>query len=271
MTEFTTSADGTRIAYDRDGDGPAVILVGGAMQFRGFDPTTVEMAHQLAAHGFTVINHDRRGRGESAGATEFSLAREIEDLAALIDGAGGTAALYGSSSGGAIALAGCGGRIACHEACPVGSAARRRAGHGWRGIPRRIARTDRRGRRRTRGRVFHGRHATRVAGRVEEEPRLARDGQHGSEPGTRRGGTGLDSIRASCGVVGRDKATNACAPRRGDDPRDAASSGLDRRHVAERAPRDHRRIRPRLGPWRHGSRARCVPEGLSEQRLPNRP
>jgi pimeloyl-ACP methyl ester carboxylesterase len=75
------------------------------MQFRGFDPGTVEMAHQLAASGFTVINHDRRGRGESADATQFTLAREIEDIAALIEAGGGSAALFGSSSGGAIALA----------------------------------------------------------------------------------------------------------------------------------------------------------------------
>jgi pimeloyl-ACP methyl ester carboxylesterase len=105
MTEFVTSADGTRIAFDRDGQGQAVILVGGAMQFRGFDPTTVAMAHQLAARGFTVINYDRPGRGESAEATVFSLAREIEDIAALIEAGGGSAAVYGSSSGGAIALA----------------------------------------------------------------------------------------------------------------------------------------------------------------------
>ena len=105
MTKFVTSADGTRIAYDRDGEGPAVILIGGAVQFRGFDPTTVEMARQLAGADFTVINYDRRGRGESAEAKEFSLAHEIEDIASLLDVAGGKAALYGSSSGGAIALA----------------------------------------------------------------------------------------------------------------------------------------------------------------------
>ena len=65
MTEFVTSADGTRIAFDREGAGPPVILIGGAMQFRGFDPATAEMAHLLAGHGFTVVNYDRRGRGES--------------------------------------------------------------------------------------------------------------------------------------------------------------------------------------------------------------
>ncbi|MGG7507910.1 alpha/beta fold hydrolase [Plantibacter sp. YIM 135249] len=107
MSETTTSADGTRIAYDRHGDGtgPAVIFVGGAMQFRGFDPQTVAMAGLLASHGFTVINYDRRGRGETEGATSFTLADELDDIAALIQAAGGEAALFGSSSGGAISLA----------------------------------------------------------------------------------------------------------------------------------------------------------------------
>ena len=65
MTEFVTSADGTRIAYDVEGSGPPVILIGGAMQFRAFDPITSEMAQHLADHGFAVVNYDRRGRGES--------------------------------------------------------------------------------------------------------------------------------------------------------------------------------------------------------------
>jgi pimeloyl-ACP methyl ester carboxylesterase len=105
MSDFVTSVDGTRIAYDSQGTGPAVILVGGAMQFRGFDPATVEMAGLLAAQGFTVINYDRRGRGESANASDFFLANEIDDIAALIRVAGRSAALFGSSSGAAIALA----------------------------------------------------------------------------------------------------------------------------------------------------------------------
>ncbi|MBT8159843.1 MULTISPECIES: alpha/beta fold hydrolase [Arthrobacter] len=105
MSEFANSKDGTRIAYERHGDGPAVILVGGAMQFRGFDPTTVEMGKQLAAQGFTVLNYDRRGRGESAETSSFTLQDELDDLSALIEVAGGEAALYGSSSGGAISLA----------------------------------------------------------------------------------------------------------------------------------------------------------------------
>lgn len=105
MSEFAISKDGTRIGYDRHGEGPAVILVGGAMQFRGFDPNTVEMAKLLAAKGFTVLNFDRRGRGESADAPSFTLKDNIDDLGTLIGIAGGKAALFGSSSGGAISLA----------------------------------------------------------------------------------------------------------------------------------------------------------------------
>jgi pimeloyl-ACP methyl ester carboxylesterase len=105
MTEFTTSKDGTRIAYDRFGTGPAVILVGGAMQFRAFDPTTTAMARLLANRGFTVIDFDRRGRGETEGSAPITLAQTVEDIAALTEVAGGQAAVYGSSSGSAIALA----------------------------------------------------------------------------------------------------------------------------------------------------------------------
>ncbi|MDQ0029447.1 alpha/beta fold hydrolase [Arthrobacter bambusae] len=105
MSEFAISKDGTRIGYDQYGEGPAVILVGGAMQFRGFDANTVEMAKLLSTKGFTVVNYDRRGRGESAEATSLTLQDNIDDLAALIDIAGGQAALFGSSSGGSISLA----------------------------------------------------------------------------------------------------------------------------------------------------------------------
>lgn len=105
MSEFVTSRDGTRIAYEIAGEGPAVILVAGAMQFRAFDPETQEMAQLLADQGFRVVNYDRRGRGESAEAASFTLKGEIDDIAALIDVAGGRASLFGGSSGGAICLA----------------------------------------------------------------------------------------------------------------------------------------------------------------------
>ncbi|MCD2443194.1 alpha/beta hydrolase [Agromyces sp. SYSU K20354] len=109
MTEYVTSADGTRIAYDRQGSGPPVILIAAAMQFRAFDPTTVEMAGLLASHGFDVVNFDRRGRGESPAEAPITLAQTIDDLRALIDvvldGTDDAVAMFGFSSGASIALA----------------------------------------------------------------------------------------------------------------------------------------------------------------------
>jgi len=108
MTEFVASNDGIQLAYDVVGTGPAVVLIAAAMQFRGFDPNTVEMAGRLAAKGYTVLNFDRRGRGESERPFPCTLDETIHDIRILIDlvaGEGGSAALYGSSSGGSIALA----------------------------------------------------------------------------------------------------------------------------------------------------------------------
>ena len=98
----TTSSDGTTIAFDRIGEGPAVILVGGAFSYRSF-PKMVELA-DLLAERFTVINYDRRGRGGSGNTTDYAVEREIQDLDALIDAAGGSASLWGWSSGGVLAL-----------------------------------------------------------------------------------------------------------------------------------------------------------------------
>ncbi|MEV0971359.1 alpha/beta fold hydrolase [Microtetraspora glauca] len=100
-----TSQDGTVIDYDRYGDGPAVIFIGGATQYRAIDQNTRQVAQQLAAEGFTAIDYDRRGRGRSGDTAPWALEREIEDLAALIKAAGGTATLYSSSSGATVALA----------------------------------------------------------------------------------------------------------------------------------------------------------------------
>ena len=95
-----TSSDGTPIAFDRLGDGPPVIVVGGAMCDRALTrPTAVE----LAKH-FTVFNYDRRGRGDSGDTASYAVEREIEDLAALIAEAGGTASVYAHSSGAGLAL-----------------------------------------------------------------------------------------------------------------------------------------------------------------------
>lgn len=97
-----TSSDGSRIAYDRLGSGPPVILVGGALGYRKFKK--MEELAKLLAQRFTVINYDRRGRGDSTEVKPFALEREIEDIQALIDAEGGSASLWGWSSGGALAL-----------------------------------------------------------------------------------------------------------------------------------------------------------------------
>jgi pimeloyl-ACP methyl ester carboxylesterase len=96
------SNDGTKIAYDKQGDGPALILVDGAMCSRstGSKP---ELTSLLAPH-FTVYSYDRRGRGDSGDTSPYAVEREIEDIETLIDEAGRTAYLYGHSSGGSLAL-----------------------------------------------------------------------------------------------------------------------------------------------------------------------
>jgi pimeloyl-ACP methyl ester carboxylesterase len=100
--QTVTSNDGTTIAYDRHGSGPAVILVGGALSLRRFKK--MEQFSQALGERFTVINYDRRGRGDSTDVGPFAVEREIEDIAALIEAAGGQASLWGWSSGGALAL-----------------------------------------------------------------------------------------------------------------------------------------------------------------------
>jgi pimeloyl-ACP methyl ester carboxylesterase len=100
-----TSKDGTTIAYDRSGAGPALVLVGGMFEQRAMDSETARLAVQplLNAH-FTVYHFDRRGRGESTDTPPFTVAREIEDIEAVIDRAGGSAHVFGISSGAALAL-----------------------------------------------------------------------------------------------------------------------------------------------------------------------
>jgi pimeloyl-ACP methyl ester carboxylesterase len=100
MTSYVTSRDGTRIAFDRLGHGPPVVVVGGLFCDRR---TTEPLAERLAER-FSVINYDRRGRGESGDTAPYAVQREIEDLAAVVDGAGGAAAVYGHSSGAGLAL-----------------------------------------------------------------------------------------------------------------------------------------------------------------------
>jgi pimeloyl-ACP methyl ester carboxylesterase len=101
--DTVTSSDGTAIAFDRSGAGPAVILVGGAFQHRAIDPQTAQLA-ELLARQFTVFQYDRRGRGDSGDTLPYAVEREVDDLAALIDEAGGRANAFGMSSGGVLAL-----------------------------------------------------------------------------------------------------------------------------------------------------------------------
>jgi pimeloyl-ACP methyl ester carboxylesterase len=98
-----SSLDGTRIGFDSLGTGPALILVDGATCYRDSGPMRPLAA--LLAAAFTVYSYDRRGRGASGDTLPFSIDREIEDIAALITEAGGRAALFGMSSGGALAIA----------------------------------------------------------------------------------------------------------------------------------------------------------------------
>jgi pimeloyl-ACP methyl ester carboxylesterase len=122
MSEVT-SADGTTIAYDGSGTGPVVILVNGALGDRRLDRRFKLMAGlaECLAPSFTVIDYDRRGRGDSDEAGPFAVEREIEDIAALLAASGGKGSLFGFSSGGALALRAAGAgigveRVAVYEA-----------------------------------------------------------------------------------------------------------------------------------------------------------
>jgi pimeloyl-ACP methyl ester carboxylesterase len=99
-TQTVTSRDGTRITYDKWGTGPALIVVGGALSDR---TGGAELAQLLAPH-LTVYSYDRRGRGDSTDTRPYSVKREIDDIEALIDGTGGSAYVYGKSSGASLAL-----------------------------------------------------------------------------------------------------------------------------------------------------------------------
>jgi pimeloyl-ACP methyl ester carboxylesterase len=98
--EQVTSKDGTTIAFDRMGDGAPVVLVAGGSTDRS---SNAPLASLLAAD-FTVLNYDRRGRGPSGDTPPYAVQREIEDIDAVIGAAGGTAHLFGTSSGAALAL-----------------------------------------------------------------------------------------------------------------------------------------------------------------------
>jgi pimeloyl-ACP methyl ester carboxylesterase len=98
-----TSSDGTTIGYERTGAGPPLVLVDGAMCYRGAGP----MGPLAAAlrDRFTVYTYDRRGRGESGDTLPYAVDREVEDLRAIVERADGEAYVYAISSGGALAIA----------------------------------------------------------------------------------------------------------------------------------------------------------------------
>jgi pimeloyl-ACP methyl ester carboxylesterase len=100
MPEFAISADGTSIAYDKAGSGPALAITGGAFNTRQSPGPLVDL---LAPH-FTVYTWDRRGRGDSGNTLPYAIDRELDDLAAVVEAAGGSAFAYGHSSGAILTL-----------------------------------------------------------------------------------------------------------------------------------------------------------------------
>lgn len=103
------SADGTPIGFERHGSGPALVLVLGAFNDRSAGEA---LAAHLVPH-FTVVNYDRRGRGDSGDTLPYDVDREVDDLAAMIDVAGGSAAVFGYSSGAVLAM------IAAEKGLPI--------------------------------------------------------------------------------------------------------------------------------------------------------
>ncbi len=95
-----TSKDGTTIAFERSGEGPPLVVVGGALNDRHAAATLAG----LLAPNFTVYAYDRRGRGDSGDTPPYAVEREVEDLQALVEEAGGTAFVLGHSSGAVLAL-----------------------------------------------------------------------------------------------------------------------------------------------------------------------
>jgi pimeloyl-ACP methyl ester carboxylesterase len=97
-----TSADGTTIAVESAGSGPALILVDAAAHYRAF--SSFSGLIPFLSRDFTVYHYDRRGRGDSGDATPYAVEREVEDLGALVDLAGGSAAVHGFSSGALLSM-----------------------------------------------------------------------------------------------------------------------------------------------------------------------
>lgn len=100
-----TSTDGTIIDYDKAGEGPGVIFIGGAVEYRTPGRPIADLARRLASAGYSVLEYDRRGRGRSGDSSPWSLDREVDDLNGLIATLNAPATLYTSSSGATVALA----------------------------------------------------------------------------------------------------------------------------------------------------------------------
>jgi pimeloyl-ACP methyl ester carboxylesterase len=140
------SKDGTLIAYDQLGHGPPVILIVGALCSRALGPS-LKLAPLLAEH-FSVFSYDRRGRGESGDVAPYAVEREVEDLQALIELAGGSACVFGHSSGAVLALdAAQRGlpieKLALYEAPLIVDRSRASAENAWTQIDAAIAAGDR--------------------------------------------------------------------------------------------------------------------------------
>jgi pimeloyl-ACP methyl ester carboxylesterase len=103
MSDHATSADGTLIAFDAHGssDAPTIVLIHGATASRAVQPAPAKIAELT---GLRVFEYDRRGRGESGDTLPYAVEREVEDIAALIEIAGGPVWLLGESSGATLAL-----------------------------------------------------------------------------------------------------------------------------------------------------------------------
>ena len=104
MSSVVTTQSNDRVAFDRRGEGPAILFVAGAGPWRAIDQGTTQTAELLADRGFTTIVYDRLGRGESPADGPFTLDRELAAINALISEAGGRAVLCGHSSGCSLAL-----------------------------------------------------------------------------------------------------------------------------------------------------------------------
>jgi pimeloyl-ACP methyl ester carboxylesterase len=104
MTEFATTSQGDRVAYDLRGTGPALVFVTGAGPDRADDPITAETAQRVADAGLTAVTFDRLGRGESPAEGQLDLDRELAAVSAMIEVAGGAAVLVGHSSGCSVSL-----------------------------------------------------------------------------------------------------------------------------------------------------------------------